>query len=669
MIAVIVDVESKKINECFGVSSCLELPVFTEVLGKRTVRSLMFSMPERIYICSKRADFSKVGFGSNTEFVKELKDLYGEFWNRKQSYTCFVNSNVYFEPESDFFTSIDTSVCGVTVMKGKKGEKLAVVLKNSKICEMLDDGEIDICAFDFDDAETAFLDCYSKIIEKPDDYKEFITDILSEKTDIRLPETAQGVFSEGEMPHGYFVIVPPVYFGENVQIESGCVIGPNTAVMNNTLIAKNTNIRNSLICQNCFVSSGCFFDNVICSENVSVRRNSAVFSGSVLGRDCALDEESVIENGTYIRPFSKIDEFKKNYVNYKRESRQSPAGFYGYTPEKAALLGAAVGIVFDSPKIAVASDGNLNSTALKLSLMGGLITTGAECYDFGNTFLSSLHYFMSFCELDCAVFVSGNSNGTAVTVFRKNTYSLSNGDYHNIKNVMTSADIKRCNSENCKKIRQIHGMQRMYVQNLVKRFDSQPDIMPIFECENKRIQSVSEIAVSKVGFKSGKKRMVFKINQEGTKATAESKGEHFSHERILECVSYFTAKKDDETDNNAYLRKEEFRRLDAVALCFELLEVLHKNDMTLNDAVKLLPEFYVAESTFVSKVPMSALLTQINDKNSVSFDGGELFFSDGESEVRINRTTDGSLKIAAKAADYETACEIVGDLGEIIARY
>ncbi len=669
MVAVIVDGGNKKINECFGVSSCLELPVFTETLGEKTVKNISFAKPEKIYVCSEFLNSSNSVFGGETEVITGVKSIADVFSDNPQDFTCFVFSDVYFEPESDFLKSSDIFFCDDAVIKNTNGEKLAVVLRNSKICELSQDGDFNVSEVDFSNSKSIVLDCYSKIINSPDDYKGLITDILCEKTDIRLPETAQGVFAESEIPHGYFVIVPPVYFGENVQIESGCVIGPNTAVMKNTLIAKNTNIRNSFIGKNCYISSGCFFDNAICGENVSVRRNSAVFSGAVLGKDCTLGEETVIENGTYIKPFSKIDDSKKNYVNFKRESTQSPAGFYGYTPEKSALLGASLGIVFDSPKIAVAGDGNLNSTALKLSLLAGLMTTGAECYDFGNTFLSSLHYYMDFCELDCAVFVSGNTEGTAITVFRKGFYSLSNVDYHNIKNVMTSADIKRCNSENCKNIRQIHGMQRMYVQNLIKRFESKPNFMPIFECENKRIQSITEIAVSKIGFKSGKKRVAFKINNDGTKASAESEGKHFSHEKLLETVLYFIGEKRGNNSNGFRDRNEELHYLDAVTLCFEVLEILHKNNLTLNDASDMLPDFYVAENTVNSNVPLSVLVSELSNNNSVRFKAGQLLFQERNSQVSINKTSNGSLKIAVKGADYETACEIVGNLTEIIGGY
>ena len=669
MIAVLIDCGNKIINECFGVHSCLELPLFTETFGNIVLKNISVTNVDKIFVYSKEVKSFKNYTDCEVEFIDDLKDIQCVFSQKPNDFTSFFFSNIYFENEEDFYKVTENKFTDSFSVNNQTGDRITVILRNSKVYELLSDNNFDMKKLNIETTEKIITNCYSKTIKKPTDYKNLISDILTGKTNFHLPEVAQGVFAESKIPQGDFVIVPPVFFDEGTQVESGCVIGPCTAIMKNCLIAKNSNIRNSVISKNSYISSGCFLDNVMCSENVSVRRNSVVFSNTVLGHDSVLGEDSVIENGSYIRPFSRIDDFKKNYINFKQESNQSPAGFYGYTPEKAALLGAAVGIVFNSPKIAVASDGELNSTALKLSLLGGLITTGASCYDFGNSFLSSLHYYMSFCELDCAVFVSGNREGTAITVFYKNTYSLSNSDYYNIKNVMTSGEIKRCESDECKNIRQIHGMQRMYVQNLIKTFDNELDFVPVFECENKRIQSILEIAVSKIGFKTGKKCVIFKINYEGTKITAESNGIHFSHGKLLEIVSHFVAEKGDFYLKNVSGNCGELWKLDAIILCFKLLEILQNNKFTLNEAYKMLPTFYIAESTVLSNVSLSALASEISNKNCVNFDKGELRYQDGSSKVRINKMNDGYLKIAARAVTIEAAREIVGDLAEIISRY
>ncbi len=668
MISVLIDIGYKDLNECFGVSSCLELPLFNRTLGSEILKNINLIKTKKTYVYSTSSDSFENDFDCKWEIINDIDSIKCVFLSQNRNYVLFFFSDTYFEIQDDLTLS-EKFFSRNTVITSFNGDLIGIAVEMNDVFEMISNNEFTIEKLKSCATENIKIDCYSKVVNNPSDYKSLVADILKGKTAFRLPEVAQGVFAESKIPQGDFVIIPPVFFDEGVQVENGCVIGPCTSVMKNSLIAKNSNVRNSFVGQGSYISSGCFLDGVMCCENVTIRRNSVVFSDTVLGRESSLGEDSIIENSSYIRPFSRIDDFKKNYVNFKQENNQSPAGFYGYSPEKSALLGAVIGIAFNSPKIAVAGDGHLNSTALKLALMGGLMTTGAACYDFGNTFLSSLHYYMSFCELECAVFISGSNDGTAITVFSKNTYSLSNSDYYNIKNIMTFSDIKRCNSDECKGIRQIHGMQRMYVQNLIKDFNEKLDFMPIFECKNKRILTIVEIAASKIGFKTDEKRVLFNINQEGTKLTAEYNGICYSHGKLLEIASHFVEGKGDVFYKNLNKNQKELWSLDAVVLCFKLIEILHENNMNLKDAYKALPTFYLAENTITTNLPLSALASRLSSNNSIDFVRGELRYQDGETKIRINKNVDGSLKIVAKAVTVEAAKEIVGNLCEMISKY
>ena len=87
--------------------------------------------------------------------------------------------------------------------------------------------------------------------------------------------------------------------------------------------------------------------------------------------------------------------------------------------------------------------------------------------------------------------------------------------------LMTSDNIKRCSSGECKNVRQIHGMSRMYIQNLIKDFAYNLDFTPVFNCDNKKIQRVVEIAVSKIGCITEEKQLNFHINYDGTRINVE----------------------------------------------------------------------------------------------------------------------------------------------------
>lgn len=651
MFAVIID--DMRTDNWSAKDSLLKLSVFSDNLYSRFIKSISRISPEKIIIFSKNNVKNLLSDG--VELIDNESELSALFFSSPEEYSVVFSSSVFVDINEDFVSILNKNIGEYKIVTDDK-EPVCSVLSNKNTAKKLSEACCKINEMLSETYEKIIYDGYSKKIDNPLNYKAFLCDVLQQKTSLLLPEVAQGVFAEDKIPDGNFVIIPPVYFDVGVQVEEGAVIGPCTILMSDTLVSKKAEIRKSVILNDGYVSSGCFIDNSILCENVSVRRYSVIMGGSVLGHASTVGEETIIENNSVILPFTRVDELKKNYVNFKKDNNESPAGFYGYSPEKSALLGAALGRVFNSPRIAVASDGELNSTALKLALMGGLITTGAVCYDFGNTFLSSLHYFMSFCELDCAVFISGNRFGTVITVFTKDSYSLTSSQYYNIKALMVSEKIERCSFDECKKINQIHGMSRMYIQNLIKDFSEPLSFMPVFKCYNKRILSVVEIAISKIGYKSGKKRYIIELNPEGTKVRIESENVIYPDSKIREIVAFFNNDKD-------VSRLWEY---DAVILCFELLRIFNERKLDFKTALKLLPRFYVAEEALNYKGSMCELINKLGSENNVKYKSGEIVIERGENKILVNQKSD-SLRIIAKSSTTETAQEMVGDIVKIIS--
>lgn len=650
MFAVIID--NKGYDNWSERDSLLKLSVFSETLFSVFKRSISRIIPEKIIVFSQ-SDLKNI-LSDDVELINDEAELINFFLDKPDAFSVVFDSAFFIDVVEDFVIKFikNNEECNVL---SEKNEVICRVLKNKNAAKILFEKSRTVDRRTENRATALLYEGYVKKVDKPLGYKEFLCDILCNRTTMKLPEIAQGVYAEETIPDGNFTIIPPVYFDIGVQVEEGAVIGPCSVLMRETLVSKNSNVRKTVLLNGVYVSSDVYVDNSLLCENVSVRRKSVVMSGSVLSNNSTVGEETIIENNSLIMPYTKVDEFKNQYVNFRKETNDSPAGFYGYSPEKAALLGAAVGKVFNRPCVAVASDGGLNSTALKFGLLGGLITTGATCYDFGNTFLSSLHYFVKFCELDCAVFVSGNRFGTVITVFTKESYSLTSSQYYNIKALMISKNIERCGFDECKNIRQIHGMTRMYIQNLIKNFNSPFKFSPIFKCDNKRIQSVVEIASSKIGYTSGKKRIVFNINTEGTKVRVEYENVVFSHRKIREIVGFYSNEKN-------FTHLWEF---DAVILCFELMNVLQKNSFDLKEASKSLPRFYIAEGSAEYKDSVSTLMNKIGNKDNIELISGEIHFGNDNDEVIINKSKD-NLRIVAKSLSTETAEELVGDILKII---
>lgn len=646
MLAVILERNGNGLKYFFGADTFEEIPFFDTTLGMFLKQKRALLPFDKTYSISFEADSSSV-----------LCELKTELKNKPSDNVFMTYSDVCF---GDDFSNLLVDIEKNTVIKTAENEILACVLKSKTLIEGLRKTECDVRAL-FDLAEEKII-CKSGalVVDKPLKYKGLCFDVLSGNISYRLPELAQGIYTCKSIPNGDFVLIPPVFLGENVQIEKGCVIGPNAIISDSVLVAENSSIRNSFLGEDAYVSKDCYVEGAMISRNVVLRRNSVVFDASVLCHDAMVGEDAVVEKGGFLRAFSKVDDGRKSFFEYKKDDVSSTEGFYGFSPERAALLGASVGVCFEKPRIAVASDGEMNSTALKLALLSGLLTTGAACFDFGNAFFSALHYYMDFCELDCAAFVSGNDEGTVISVFKKGESSLSKSDFYNIKSVFSSGFIQRCSKDECKSIRQIHGMQRMYVQHLASMFDESLDFLPGFYCDNKRILSITELAVSKIGFKSIEKRVKFNINGWGTTVCAQSEGVVYPYTKLLELVSFFLRK-------NIGLIIDDTYRYDAITLCFYILKILSVEKRSLKETIEDLPRFYVAQRNVDNRCELKVIAADLSQNNRIDFRKDEINYNDGLNTVRINEVRKGLLSVKAKAASMEAATEIVENIARIIS--
>lgn len=652
MVAVIFERCNVSIKECFGVNSVYELPFFDTTLERILKNQNIFS--------NARAIFRIPDNTSELNLQEEVKNLISILEKNPSDTVILTYSDVYLS-DADIFEIKENERDNLLFLSNKNEKVLCTVSACDYLKFVRENYEKLEAVFSLIKESKAF-DGYVKIIDSPLKYKEFCNDMLLGKISYRLPEIAQGIYASLNIPAGDFVLIPPVYFGRDVQVEKGCVVGPYTIINDGVLIAENSRVSNSFLGENTYISTDCCIEGALLGNDVVLRRESVVFGGSVLCHDAWVNEGSVVENGSFIRAFSKVYEHNKNYQDFRFADSEAESGFYGFLPEKAAQLGAGLGVVFDMPKIAVACDGELNSVALKLALLGGLITTGAHCFDFGNTFLSSLHYYMDFCELDYGVYVDGNDDGTVISVFRKGSTTLTKSEFYNIKSVLSNEHIGRCSKNQCKNVRQIHGMQRMYIQKLTGIFDEGLNFMPVFNCENKRILSTVELAVSKIGFKTGRKRVEFNINSSGSNASVKSDGVEYTYSKLIDIISYYQRKDDGFYINDIYKR-------DSVFLCFYIMKILSLENKDLSSIVSKLPQFYVVTGELEGKCDLRVLAADLSKNNKIIFKKDEISYSEGFNKVRIKKCNEGVFNIKAQSQSMETAREIVENLKHRICNF
>ncbi len=496
-------------------------------------------------------------------------------------------------------------------------------------------------------------------------YKKAVFQIMDGNNIKKPPKIANGIYAVSGLPKGDYTINPPVYLGENNQIENGAVIGPFCVLMSDNLISKDAVIENSIIMNNVYISRKSYIDGSICGDNSILRRGSALLNNSLLcgnavvGEDCYIESNGIVDEGVVVdslikSPFSKsiINNFKKGV-------------FYDVSPFEALNLGYTVGKYFESKTVAIASDFSPLCKSIKLSFISGVAYSGGKCDDFGVAFNSQIHYFCDFSCCDVAVFVE-NKNGLCNIRMYEGFSALSESKLYNMIHLYSKED-RLSNTANSGEIHQIKGLKKVYINTLSRIFKTKISFNVNIISDNPYIQHIGEIVLNKISdFSYSCEPLIFKINYRGNKVTATFENEEFSHIDLLSFLNYYF---DNSTQKPRVFENinQSIYSLDGLFLCFELVEILRAENKPLSAlGIKKSPAFfreYTVENTPYKIGEIIKILK--SDKMAFSQDG-EPEFSFDNGSVRLLSKRNNNAKFAINSHSFELCQDITSGIEEIL---
>ena len=543
-------------------------------------------------------------------------------------------------------------------------------------------------------------------------YKRVQFDILSGKTQYKPERVAEGAFTSSDVPNGDYIITPPVFFGKNVQIENGAIIGPNSVISDGCLISKGSKIRDSVLLQNVYVSAGCSINSSLLCDSVSVKRGAALFEGSAIGSDTIIGEDAVVANNVYIWPKKTVENGETVTENMKYSKPSSTImrvnsvifGDFGVelTPEKAARFGAAIGSLDEALRIGVGVDGETNSIALKCGILGGLISTGAKSFDFGKCFNSQMFYYSAFCELDIAVFISGGNEGVAISLCECGGISLSREHQRRLELILKHNEFNRCSGGDCQSVSVMNSMEQMYMNELLRQFASEKAISNVtLITSNSLVSKCFEEAVLKLGGTNDNDNFIVKINDSATSASIIEKEISFSFEKLLAVVSYDELSKGNDVAlpweapevitalagrfgrhiyrySENYFDNDDLRSVisigtkqlwsrDAMFLVIKLLSIMSEKNESLSKLVSELPQFYISKKVIEIDVSPATISKKLLDGDFVKGSSDGVFRENEKGSAKIRSDSNGkNLKIIAEAYSSEAADEICAEIESII---
>lgn len=639
-------------------------------------------------ICKSVDDPREYGVVNTDENNRIIEFIEKPGWS--EAYSDIVNCGIYFlEP---------------SVLKR---------IPENKVCDLKKDLFPRLLSENFKFQALVFDDYWCEI-ETIENFRKVQFDIIGGKTNKKPPFIAENVFTESTIPTGNFVIVPPVYFGKNVQIESGAVIGPFAVIGEGSLISKGSKIRESILLKNVYVSSGCSVNGAILADGVSIKKGASVFENSVLGQDVIIGEGSVIANGVMVWPNKTIE----NGVTVTENVRYSQPvnttlqinniifGDFGVelTPEKTARLGSAIGTLYDGIRVGIGIDGETNSLALKCGMLGGLISVGAKTFDFGECFFSQIFYYSAFCDTDIAVFISGGENGVSLSLCEKGGIALSRDKTRKIEMILNRGEFNRSSCADCQSVSVMNSLGEMYLNEIVRQFDETRNSVNgvLFFCGNEEISYCVRKTLERLGIANNEEDFIVKINNTGTKITVIENAQSFSHEKILTVVAHNemqcgndvalpwdapqiittlgnslgrktyrmseVSNHQFENSKNSSISINQLWSRDAVFLMFRLLKIMHDSKKTLATLVRELPEFYVAKKVMEIDVSPALISKELLCNNFKTDESGGVTLKNEKGVAKVRSESNGkSLKIITEAVTMELAEELCVDIEKLIS--
>lgn len=492
--------------------------------------------------------------------------------------------------------------------------------------------------------------------------------------------------------------------GKNTDISPSALISGHSVIGNSVSIGKGTKLRNAVIMDGAFIGEDATLNDCIICADARIESGAAVYENAVVGEGSSIGENAVIcsnikvwQNKT-VESGAFVNSDRKYGVKSNIEITED--GICGetntvITPEFAGKLGCAISKISDN-YVAVSCCGENASETLKNALLSGISSTGRQCFDCGNASLPSLLHTAKLLNCDMVVHISSKTR-TRILVFNKGMLPLTRVQERLLENALNRGEYLSASWNNFSSINKFTGSDSLYKAMLetITDFETPYDIT--ISCSNSNAVSLYAPFLKKIG--KGKKPLTITLNERTTKAeisdekgnnldytslillavnsTFEKGGEialPFAFPRAADTVAEkfgkkiyrFFASSMDNRDLEARRIASELPFLyDGFVLALLSLEYMNRHNLSVGDALDLLPHFSGINRFIYISCPPQKILNKIVN-GSPAENEGVIISDDGERIfLRSNKKGNG-LYLFAESLNSETASELCTRTEELI---
>lgn len=238
-------------------------------------------------------------------------------------------------------------------------------------------------------------DGYWTDVGNVDAYRKAQQDALDGLVAIDMPgfEIADHVWvGEGTTIHPTAKIEGPALIGEHVRIEPGAVVREHSVIGNDSAIMTGAQLHRAVVGDDAYIGQGAQIRGAVIGRHADVRQNARIEEGVVLGDECFIGREAVLQPNVKVYPYKRVEPGAVITHSIIWESAGSRTLFgnrgvaglinVDITPDFAVRLAMAYASTLrGGATVATSRDGSRAARTIKRALIAGLNGSGVNVQD------------------------------------------------------------------------------------------------------------------------------------------------------------------------------------------------------------------------------------------------------------------------------------------------
>ncbi|OEU89513.1 mannose-1-phosphate guanyltransferase [Streptomyces oceani] len=223
-------------------------------------------------------------------------------------------------------------------------------------------------------------------------------DVLEGRVDVEIDgfEISPGVWvAEGAEVHPEANLRGPLYIGDYAKVESDSEVREHTVIGSNVVVKSGAFLHRAVVHDNVYIGDQCNLRGCVIGRNTDMMRAARIEDGAVIGDECLVGEESIVQGNVRVYPFKTVEAgaFVNTSVIWESRGQAHLFGARGVsgilnveiTPELAVrLAGAYATTLKKGASVTTARDHSRGARALKRAMISALQASAIEVRDLEN---------------------------------------------------------------------------------------------------------------------------------------------------------------------------------------------------------------------------------------------------------------------------------------------